>query len=149
MSNFINYSQILTDFRNLLAGATLINGLSFQTVLKNAQDSDFVYPNMPMADCCLMQAIPLNMAGNNYYSTITIQVEIACFDMTSRDKCATMRDGLTNAVQYVFQQTPHFSANVDTVQVGPVQFADAESKTQGQFMASAILEFNVKLYSGA
>lgn len=154
MTNFINYSQILTDFRNSLAGATLINGLAFAVkadgtpaVFKNAQDTDFDYVNMPMADCRIRRADPENTAGQTYYSDITVEVEIACFDMTSRDKCATMRDDLTNAVQRFFQGNPHFSAFVDTVQVGAVDFEVGETKAQGEFVAAAVAQFHVKLYT--
>lgn len=154
MTNFVNYSQILSDFRTALAGATLINGLTFQTkadgtkaVFKNASDMDFAYENMPMADCRLKQNVPLNTAGNTYYNDLLVEVEIACFDMTSRDKCATMRDDLTNAVQRFFQQNPHFSAFVDTVQIGAVLFETGETKAQGEFIAAAVAQFHVKLYS--
>lgn len=145
--NFINYGQILLDFQTALAGAVLINGLSLKKVFKNAQDMDFDYVNMPMADCRLKEAIPLNLAGNRYYGDIKLEVEIACFDMTSRDNCATMRDNLTNAVQRFAQLNPHFSAFVETVQIGPVQFETGETKAQGQFIAAAVLEFHVKTYA--
>jgi hypothetical protein len=152
--NFVNYSQILEDFRAALAGASLINGLSFATksdgsrsVFGNAQDTDFDYVNMPMADCRIRRADPENTAGQTYYNDIVIEVEIACFDMTSRAKCAKMRDDLTNAVQRFFQQNPHFSAFVDTVQVGAVDFETGETKAQGEFVAAAVAQFHVKLYS--
>ncbi len=154
MTNFINYSQVLIDFRDTLAQATLINGLTFaikadgqKAVFKNAEDMDFDYVNMPMADCRLKRNIPENTAGNTYYNDLVVEVEIACFDMTSRDKCATIRDNLANAVQRVFQLNPHFSAFVDTVQVGTISFETGENKAQGEFIAAAVLEFHVKLYS--
>lgn len=154
MTNFINYGQILTDFQLALKGATLINGLAFAplgdgtaAVFKNAQEMDFDFTNMPMADCRFKRLIPLNTAGNTYYSDLVIEVEIACFDMTNRDKCATMRDGLTNAVQRFFQQNPHFSAFVDTVQIGVVTFETGETKAQGEFIAASVAEFHVRLYS--
>lgn len=147
MTNFVDYAQILSDFKTTLEGATLINGLTLTKVFKNATDLDFDYANMPMADCRLRQNVPENTAGNTYYNDILIEVEIACFDMTSRDNCATMRDNLTNAVQRLFQTTPHFSAAVDTVQVGAVDFETGETKAQGEFIAAAVLQFHVKLYS--
>lgn len=154
-TNFVNYKQILIDFQAALAGATLINGVSFGTrpdgtkaVFKNAQDMDFIYPNMPMADCRFKSNVPENTAGNTYYNDLVIEVEIACYDMTSRDKCATMRDDLTNAVQRFFQQNPHFSSFVDTVQIGVTTFETGEDKAnQGEFVAAAILEFHVRLYT--
>lgn len=147
MTDFINYAQILTDFYTTLQSATLINGLAFTKVFKNAEDMDYEYGNMPMADCRLKRAVPLNTAGDTYYSDIVIEVEIACFDMTERDVCATMRDNLTNAVQRVFQLNPHFSAYVDTVQIGVVNFETGENKAEGEFIAAAVAEFHVKLYS--
>lgn len=153
--NFVNYSQILTDFKTALKTATLINSVKFATlndgtaaVFKNAEDMDFQYNNMPMADCRLKSNIPENTAGNTYYNDLVIEVEIACFDMTSRDKCATMRDDLTNATQRFFQTNPHFSAFVDTVQVGVTTFETGEDKVhQGQFVAASVSEFHVRLYT--
>lgn len=145
--NFVNYSQILQDFRDVLAGATLINGVKFQAVLKDAMDMDFIYQNMPLADCRLKRGVPDNTSGNTYYNDLLIEVEIAVFDMTSRDKAATMRNDLTNAVQRFFQANQHFSAFVDTVVVGQVDFETGESKAQGEFIAAAVLQFHVKLYS--
>jgi hypothetical protein len=150
MTNFINYAQILTDFRNLIntANPTLLNGgVAFEKVFKNAQEIDYGYENMPLLDCRFKEANPLNTAGNTYYSDIWIEVEIACYDMTSRDNCATMRENLTNAVQRLVQTNPHFSANVDTVQVGRVVFETGEGKAQGEWIASALLDFHVKLYT--
>lgn len=143
MSEFVNYSQVLSDFRAALETAAL----GFKTVKKNAGDEDFNYHNMPMADCRILRADPENTAGQTYYCDITIQVEIACFDMTSRDKCATIRDGLTNKVQRFFQQNPRFSAFVDSTVVGAVEFETGETKAQGEFVAAAVAQFHVKLYS--
>lgn len=143
MTHFVNYTQILEDFR-----ATLEAGnLGFKKVLKNASDMDFEYPNMPMADCRLKHIEPVNTAGQTYYIDIQIEVEVAVFDMTSRDKAATIRDGLTDAVQRLFQQNPHFSAMVDTVQIGAVDFETGETKAQGEFVAAAVAQFHAKLYS--
>lgn len=143
MTDFINYSQVLLDMKNAVEGANL----GFKTVFKNAGDYEFQYGNMPMLDFRVRRAIPQAVAGQTYYSDIVIEAEIACFDMTSRDKCATMRDNLTNALQRFFQENPRFGAYVDTTIVGTVEFETGETKAQGEFVAAAVAQFHVQFYS--
>jgi hypothetical protein len=58
-----------------------------------------------------------------------------------------MRNDLTNALQDYIRRHPRFSGNVDSTVVGAVEFEAGETKTQGQFVAAAVMQFHVKLYA--
>jgi hypothetical protein len=143
MTDFVNYSQILSDFRDGVEAANL----GFKKVFKNASDIEYDAVNMPMADCCLKSNLPLNTSGQTYYNDVQIEVQIACFNLTSRDICATMCADLANGLQRWVQTHSRFSSFVDATQVGATVFQAGETRDQGQFVAAAILMFHVKLYS--
>lgn len=149
MTVFVDYAQILLDFQTMLAAAGLVDTNSRAlTVFKNADDVAFEYGNMPMADCRFRRNVPaLVTIGQSYYCDLTIEVEIATYSMTSRDKCATMRDDLTGKIQRFFQQNPRFSAAIDSTIVGAVEFETTETKAQGEFVAAAVAQFHIQLYS--
>lgn len=143
MSEFANYNQILLD----VVAATQAANLGFKLVTKDADDHDFQYQNMPMCDWRIKRNAPELVSARTYYSGITLEAEIACFDMTSRAKCATMRNDLTAALQGLFQANPRFGAYVDSTVVGPVEFEIGETKAQGEFIAAAVATFTVFFYS--
>jgi len=143
MSDFANYNQILSD----VVAATKASGIDFRKVTSDADDHDFQYQNMPMCDWRIRRNAPELVQGQTYYSAIQLEAEIACFDMTSRTKCATMRNDLTAALQGFFQANPRFSGYVDSTVVGPVEFEIGETKAQGEFIAAAVATFTVFFYS--
>lgn len=143
MADFINYTQVLADMKAAVDGADL----GFKSTHTDASDVDFRYDNMPMLDLRVRRAVPTAVAGQTYYSDITVEAEIAAFSMTSRSKCATMRNDLTNALQRFFQENPRFGAYVDSTLVGAVEFEVGETKAQGEFVAAAVATFHVLFYS--
>jgi hypothetical protein len=143
MAEFANYNQILLDMKNAVEGAAL----GFKRCVVDADDNDFQFQHMPMADFRIKRNLPELVSAQTYYSAIQIEVEIACFDMTSRAKCATMRNDLTAALQGFFQANPRFGGYVDSTVVGPVEFEIGETKAQGEFIAAAVATFTVFFYS--
>lgn len=140
---FHDYDQILLDARAAVETANL----GFAKVMADANDRDYVIQNMPLCDLRVRRSTPDALGGQNYYGDITIEAEIATFDVTSLRDAAKMRNDLAGKLQKFFQQNPHFGAAMDTVIVGNVEFATGEDAKVGAFMASAVLEFHVKLYS--
>lgn len=139
---FIDYTTIKNDAVAAITAA----GLGFKKVIKDATDRDYEIPNMPMADVRLKRVVPQAVAGQTYYGDVTLEIEIAVFDLTNREEAATIRDNLASALQRFFQVTPHFGASIDTTLVGNADFDTGESKAQGAFVASAVCEFHVFLY---
>lgn len=143
MSNFVNYPQILKDFRDAITAANL----GFKAVKKNANERDYTVPNMPLLDVHFLRVVPENTAGNQYWNAVTIEAVIGVFNMTSRDEAATIRDDLTNKLQNFVRQNQRFSAFVDTTVVGPCEFETGEDAKQGAYVATAVAQFVVMLYS--
>lgn len=143
MSNFVNYDQMVLDFAAALTSANV----GFKKVMVDPMDRDYEVHNMPLAGVALASNDPLNTAGQTYYCDVTIQVQIAAFDLTNRREAAKIRNDLVNATQRYFQENPRFGAVVDSTQVGRAEFETGESKEQGWQVAGAVLEFHVKCYS--
>lgn len=142
--SFIDYTQVLTDMRNVVEAASL----GFKRVFKNADDQEFTFMNCPLVDLRIRRVVPeLVNIPQGYYSTLVVEAEIAAYDMTSRDKCATIRDNLTNALQGYFKANPRFSGWADSTEVGPAEFDVGETKQQGEFVAATVATFNVKIQS--
>lgn len=139
----IDYDLITLDMQ-----ATVIAGnLGFKKVLADASDTDFVFENLPMADVRFKRAIPNATGGNNYYTAVVMEIEIGANDMTSRRSSAKIRNDLIKALQELFQNNPRFSSSVDTTIIGNVECPNIETDDQGAFIASAVLEFHVMVYS--
>lgn len=142
MSNFIDYAQVLADMRDAVLAAP--NSLGFKRVTRNADDMDFQFQHMPMCDFRIRRASPdLVSIPNGYYSDILVEAEVAAYSMTSRDKCVTMCQDLTNALQGFFRENTRFGAYVDSTIVGVVEFEVGETKAQGEFVAAAVVTFHV------
>lgn len=143
MTDFIDYDLITLD----MAAAIRANVSGFKKVIEDASDRDFVVANMPLADVRVRRAIPIDEGGRNYWTDVVMEVELGAFDMTNRRDAAKIRNDLANAVQRYFQVNPRFSGAVDTTLVGNGEFATTESTAQGAFVAAAILQFIVKIYT--
>lgn len=143
MTDFIDYDQITIDARALIANANI----GFKKVLADASDTDFVFENLPMADVRFKRAVPVATGGRNYYTAVVLEVEIGANDMTSRRASAKIRNDLINATQRLFQANPRFSAAAETVIIGNVECETIETDDQGAFIASAVCEIHVMVYS--
>lgn len=143
MTDFVDYDLIETDAAALIRNANI----GFKKVIINAEDADFVFENAPLADVRTRRVLPEALGGRNYYTTIVLEVEIGAVDMTNRRASATIRNDLINATQRLFQDNPRFSNGVDTVILGNVELETVQDESQGAFVASAVCEFHVKLYT--
>jgi hypothetical protein len=143
VADFANYNQVLLDMKNAVEAANL----GFKRVTIDADDNDFQFQHMPLVDFRIRRAQPELTSQRTYYSAVEVEAEIACFNMTSRALCATIRNDLTNKLQRFFQVNPRFGAFVDSTVVGPVEFEIGETKAQGEFVAAAVATFVVLFYS--
>lgn len=146
-AEFIDYDQILVDFCVVARTVTGKSGEQFKHVDKNLDARDFVINNMPLLDVRVKRILPEPITNMTYYSDLTVEAEICAFDMTSRAECATMRDHLASALQRYLKDHPRFSGSVDTTLVGQADFGTGESKDEGAFVAGAVLQFHIKLYT--
>lgn len=144
MTFFHDYDTILLDARLAVETANL----GFAKVIADANDRDYVVQNMPLCDLRIRRSTPEATGGQHYYGDIVIEAEITAFDLSSLRDAAKMRNDLTGKLQHFFQANPHFSGSSDTVIVGNAEFGTGEDPKVGAFMAAAVMEFHVKLYSG-
>ncbi len=147
----IDYSQVLADLKTLLAGSQSVYNPADQTkardVLTNANDRDYVSMNMPLIDLRMKRAVPDPKTNVVYYTDVTVEIEIAVMDLTSLNDAATIRDDLVQAVQSLLKANRRFGASVDDTILGSVDFAVGEDAKAGAFLAGAVMELHVFVYS--
>jgi hypothetical protein len=147
MAEFIDYDQILLDFVAVAKTVTGAAGEQFKHVDHDLDARDFIISNMPLLDVRVKRALPEPITNTTYYSDLTVEAEVCAFDMTSRAECATIRNHLVSALQRYLKDHPRFSGVVDTTFVGQADFGTGESKDEGAFVAGAVLQFHIKLYT--
>lgn len=145
-TNFIDYNQILDDVKTLISTMVTSASLPFKKVDTNLATRDFVFPDMPLCDVRLGTMDPEVLAGQNYYSTVAVDLEIAAFSLSSKDKAARIANELLAKSQRAFVENPHFGAVWDSVVLGHVDFLTAENGKEG-FAASIVAQVMIKLYA--
>ena len=139
----IDYDQITID----MAASIRTASLGFKKVIEDAGDTDFVFENCPLADVRFKRAIVQSTGQRNTWTDVIMEVEIGAYDVTNRRASAKIRNDLIQALQRHFQVNPRFSASVDTTMVGNVEAESVEDDKQGAFIASAVCEFHVMVYT--
>lgn len=143
MADFIDYDQITLD----LAAGIQAADLGFVTVLNDANDRDFLIDKMPLLDIRIKQMNPDARTNTSYYTDITVECEVCAYSLVSRRDAAKMRSDLTNKLQAWVKANRRFGANIETTFIGQGTFGTGESKAEGAFVAGAVLEFHVQLYT--
>lgn len=145
-TKFIDYSQILDDVKTLISSQ--ISGASkpFKMVGTNLMTRDFNFQNMPLCDVRLGTADPQALAGQNYYSAVLLELEIAAFDLRSKDDAARIANELLALAQRALIENAHFGASWDSIILGHVDFITAENDKEG-FAASVVAQVTINVYS--
>lgn len=143
MSDFIDYDQLLEDFKTAIESQSL----GFKQVLIDASDRDFIYDNMPLLDIRIKEADPTAITNATYYTTMILEAEVCAYSFTSRREAAKLRGELVNKLQLFVKQHPRWSAQLETTIIGKASFGTGESKAEGAFVAGAVLEFHPQLYT--
>lgn len=152
MTDFINYNQILDDVKAMLTTAVGVQADTsgkFTTIDRNIDPTQFSYAAMPLADVRMSGARPGVRAGQQYYTPVSVEIEIAAFDLRDQDKAATIVLDLTNKVQRAFVENPHYGAVWDSIEVSDVNFFTAydRSPEKSAFVATAVAQFVINVYS--
>lgn len=145
-TKLIDYDQIVADVVSLLktmTGATQ----PYKLVGPDLMTRDFVFDNMPLADVRLATGDQQALAGQRYYSTILLEIEIAAFDLRDKAEAAKIRNELLARTQRLIVENPHYGATWDSVILGHVDFIAAENTKEG-FAASAVMQVQVNVYTG-
>jgi hypothetical protein len=143
VTDFIDYDQIQLDFQAAVEGANL----GFESVLLDANDRDYLIDKMPLLDIRIKGMAPEGITNATYYTDITLECEVCAYSLVSRREAAKIRSDLTNKLQRFVKDNPRFGGNIETTFIGQGTFGSGESKSEGAFVAGAVLEFHVQLYS--
>jgi hypothetical protein len=145
-ANMIDYNQILDDVKTLISTKVTSASVPFKKVDTNLMVRDFVFNDMPLCDVRLGTMDPEVLAGQSYYSSVAVDLEIAAFSLSSKDKAARIANELLAKSQRAIVENPHFGAVWDAVVLGHVDFLTAESGKEG-FAASVVAQVVIKLYA--
>lgn len=145
-TNFIDYNQITDDMKTLVSTMVTSASMPYKTVEANQMTRDFVFDKMPLCDVRLGTADPQALAGQNYYSAVVLELEIAAFSLSSKDKAARIANELLGKTQRAIVENPHFGAVWDSVLLGHVDFLSAENSKEG-FAASIVMQVTVNVYA--
>lgn len=152
MTDFIDYNLILNDVKAMLISVVGIQADTpgkFKTIDRNVDPTQFHYAAMPIGDVRMASARPAARAGQQYYTPVTVEIEVAAFDLRSQDKAATIAMDLTNKVQRAFVDNPHWGAVWDSIELGDVNFFTAydRSPDKAAFVATAVVQFTINVYT--
>ena len=145
MTDFIDYELLQYDLQAAVVAQTA--SLGFKKVFVNASERDFNYDNMSLLDIRIKQADPEAITNATYYTDITLEGEVCAYSFQSREEAAKLRGELVNALQRFVKDNPRFSSQLETTIIGRVDFGTGESKAEGAFVAGAVLEFHLKIYT--
>jgi len=143
MSGFPDYEQILDDLVALIQAQVP----ELKYVAKNMPDHQRHSANMPGCDVTIAGIIPDLIGQNNYWTQIVIEADIGVEDLSGWDEAATIRQTILRKLHRAIQTNPHFSANIETAVVGPVEFERVQDEKQGLNVASAVAQIYVYAYA--
>src|SRR4030067_1125172 len=126
-TNFIDYNQVLDDMKSLIETKVTSASVPFKVVGTNLATRDFTFNGMPLCDVRLSTLDPEVLAGQNYYSGLALELEIAAFDLSSKDKAARIANELLAKSQRAIVENSHFGAVWESVNLGHVDFITAEN----------------------
>lgn len=153
MPDFVDYNTVLDD---VVAMVTNVIGLGkddntkFTVVARDMNETEFNTSILPACDVRLSAARPQPSSGQVYYVPVSLELEVAAFDLSQRAKAGRIVLDLTNRVQRAFVENAHWGAVWDSIILGEVTFLtsmDRSAPGDGAFVASAIIQVTVNVYS--
>jgi len=148
MTKFIDYNQILDDVKTLVSTkvAAMNPTVGFKLVGTNLATRDFVFDKMPLCDVRLATGDPQARTGQSYYSAVVLELEIAAFHLSSKDRAARIANELLALTQRAFVENAHFGAVWESVLLGHMDFLTAEGGKEG-FAASVVAQVTINVFS--
>lgn len=148
MTKFIDYNQILDDVKSLVETkvVSMSPTVPYKLVGTNLMTRDFVFANMPLCDVRLANLEPQTRVGQDYYSGLLVELEIAAFSLNSKDKAARIANELLSLTQRALIENAHFGAVWESISLGHVDFMTAEGGKEG-FAASLVAQVQINIFS--
>ena len=141
---FVDYTQIRLDLKNLLVTN---HPDDFETIKEEVDFNKLTFSNMPLADVRLVREISEVRAGQDYFVTLSLEIEILCADLSSFLETCNIRDNLVNLVKDTIRNNAHFSSVVESVILTGTEFSSAQDTNEGEFIAAAVIGLNVTIFT--
>lgn len=136
----IDYDQLANDLKTRVATVT-----AFARVAVDQDDRDFSFENMPNADIRYLRGIPEVRVGQDYVLSLIFEVQITAFSLTSGRDAAMIRNQLLKDTQNAVRAQPRFSASLETVTLGEMDFASQKSDTH--FMSTVVFQVIATIFA--
>lgn len=143
MSFSIDYNQMLDDVVTLLQDGAI----GFVLVEKLMDPIKVNSADMPLCDVRPFHVEPEITAGNHYYITFTIELEIVAQDLSSPKQALKIVLEKLGLAQTKLTTRPFTIASWDTVVLGPVDFLTSQDEKSGAGVAAAIAQIKISMYS--
>lgn len=95
------------------------------------------FDHMPLIDVRPSEADNEVRAGQDYFTTLTFQCDIYAFDLSSVKEAAIVRDTILKSAQNAVRANPAFHVDLETSQLGSVEFSSTKDEDTGSFVAQA------------
>lgn len=142
---WFDYNTVQDD----LVALIVANVTTAEKIMKEADERDYAFNNMPLVDVRLTESQPEIRAGRDYYVFVTFEVQVTAHDLSGYSDAATLRDTVLGDVIETIRQNANFSASLETSRIGPTSFSNAKDEQSGAFMAAATVEVQAEAFIDA
>lgn len=98
--------------------------------------------NTPLVSITLGEGVSTPRAGQSYYDTFEMQVEVACIDLSNWATAAKQRTDLFRACRQLVRANPRFHVDVNEAKLGGFEFERAID-TADETWYAAVARFQV------
>jgi hypothetical protein len=105
------------------------------------------FDNMPLIDVRPSEADNEIRAGQDYFTDLTYQCDIYSFDLSLMKEAATLRDLILKRAQNAVRANASFHVELETSQLGTVEFTTTKDENTGAFVAQASFQVIAKAFT--
>lgn len=139
MSTFPDYDQVVEDLVSLIQNSNI----AFDLVEEHMSDYERNLSNNSYCDVTLSRNDSEVESMNSYLNRVTLNVEVAALDLSSKRDAVKIRNGLVKEVQDLLKNNRHFSAALETSVLESVDFEVfgrfSDEDEEQSFTATAVL----------
>lgn len=141
---FVDYNQIRSDLKTLIKDNL---DSSFNNIEEEADFNHVDFGLMPMADVRLVRDASEVRRAQDYFVTVSMEIEILAADLSSFKESCEVRDDRVNLVKDLLRDNPDFSAGIEHSFLTQVTFSSAQDEREGHFIASAVISIDITLFA--
>ena len=141
---FVDYNQIRRDLKALIKDNL---DSSFNNIEEEADLNHVDFGLMPMADVRLVRDASEVRRVQDYFVTVSMEIEILSAHLSSFKESCEERDDRVNLVKDLLRDNPDFSADIEHSFLTQVTFSSAQDEREGYFIASAVISIDITLFA--